>query len=39
MELRSTRRIVTGHDAKGKAVVLFDASMQRPSNAAPAATA
>jgi quercetin dioxygenase-like cupin family protein len=25
MELRSTRRIVTGHDTKGKAVVLFDA--------------
>jgi mannose-6-phosphate isomerase-like protein (cupin superfamily) len=24
MELRSTRRIVTGHDARGKAVVLFD---------------
>jgi mannose-6-phosphate isomerase-like protein (cupin superfamily) len=24
MELRSTRRIVTGHDAQGKAVVLFD---------------
>ena len=24
MEMRSTRRIVTGHDARGKAVVLFD---------------
>ena len=24
MELKSTRRIVTGHDAQGKAVVLFD---------------
>jgi len=24
MELKSTRRVVTGHDAKGKAVVLFD---------------
>ncbi len=35
MELRSTRRIVTGHDAKGKAVVLFDgalAAQQRGSN-------
>ncbi len=35
MELRSTRRIVTGHDAKGKAVVLFDgalAAKQRGSN-------
>ena len=28
MELRSTRRIVTGHDAKGKAVVLFDAPVK-----------
>ena len=28
MELRSTRRIVTGHDAKGKAIALFDASLQ-----------
>ncbi len=28
MELRSTRRIVTGHDAKGKAVVLFDAPIK-----------
>ena len=24
MELKSTRRIVTGHDAQGKAVALFD---------------
>jgi len=24
MEMRSTRRIVTGHDARGKAIVLFD---------------
>jgi len=28
MELRSTRRIVTGHDDKGKAVVLFDKAEQ-----------
>jgi mannose-6-phosphate isomerase-like protein (cupin superfamily) len=28
MELRSTRRIVTGHDAKGKAVVLFDSALR-----------
>jgi naringenin degradation protein FdeH len=28
MELRSTRRIVTGHDAKGKAVVLLDAAVK-----------
>jgi mannose-6-phosphate isomerase-like protein (cupin superfamily) len=28
MELRSTRRIVTGHDDKGKAVVLFDEAEQ-----------
>ena len=27
MELKSTRRIVTGHDAQGKAVVLFDAAL------------
>ena len=25
MELKSTRRIVTGHDAQGKAVALYDA--------------
>ena len=28
MATRSTRRIVTGHDAKGKAVVLFDGAQQ-----------
>jgi quercetin dioxygenase-like cupin family protein len=28
MELKSTRRIVTGHDARGKAVVLFDGPLQ-----------
>jgi mannose-6-phosphate isomerase-like protein (cupin superfamily) len=28
MELKSTRRIVTGHDAKGKAIVVFDATLQ-----------
>lgn len=28
MELKSTRRIVTGHDARGKAVVLFDGAQQ-----------
>jgi mannose-6-phosphate isomerase-like protein (cupin superfamily) len=28
MDLKSTRRIVTGHDAKGKAVVLLDAALQ-----------
>jgi len=27
MELKSTRRIVTGHDAQGKAVALFDAAL------------
>ena len=27
MELKATRRIVTGHDAQGKAVVLFDAAL------------
>ena len=27
MELKSTRRIVTGHDAQGKAVALFDAPL------------
>jgi mannose-6-phosphate isomerase-like protein (cupin superfamily) len=35
MEMRSTRRIVTGHDANGKAVVLFDdmvAAKQRGAN-------
>ena len=34
MELRSTRRIVTGHDAKGKAVVLFDAPIKAKQRAA-----
>ena len=33
MELKSTRRIVTGHDAQGKAVVLFDSAV--PAKAAP----
>jgi len=28
MELKSTRRIVTGHDAQGKAVALFDEPLQ-----------
>jgi mannose-6-phosphate isomerase-like protein (cupin superfamily) len=28
MELKSTRRIVTGHDSQGKAVVLFDSMLQ-----------
>jgi mannose-6-phosphate isomerase-like protein (cupin superfamily) len=28
MELRTTRRIVTGHDAQGKAVALFDGPLQ-----------
>jgi len=28
MELKSTRRIVTGHDSQGKAVVLFDSTLQ-----------
>ena len=37
MELRSTRRIVTGHDAKGKAVVLFDGAPSRQSSAAATA--
>ena len=34
MELKSTRRIVTGHDAQGKAVVLFDASLQAKQRSA-----
>ncbi len=34
MELRSTRRIVTGHDAKGKAVVLYDAPVQAKQRSA-----
>jgi quercetin dioxygenase-like cupin family protein len=28
MELKTTRRIVTGHDAKGKAIALFDTPLQ-----------
>ena len=28
MELKSTRRIVTGHDSRGKAVVLFESVLQ-----------
>ncbi len=35
MDMRSTRRIVTGHDSRGKAVVLFDnevAAQQRGGN-------
>jgi len=35
MELKSTRRIVTGHDSQGKAVMLFDstvAAKQRGAN-------
>jgi hypothetical protein len=27
MELKSTRRIVTGHDAQGRAVALFDSAL------------
>ena len=34
MELKSTRRIVTGHDAQGKAVVLFDAALQAKQRSA-----
>jgi mannose-6-phosphate isomerase-like protein (cupin superfamily) len=33
MELRSTRRIVTGHDADGKAIALFDAPVQAKQRA------
>jgi len=36
MELKSTRRIVTGHDANGKAVVLFDSSLQPKQRSAGA---
>jgi mannose-6-phosphate isomerase-like protein (cupin superfamily) len=36
MELKATRRIVTGHDAEGKAVVLYDAALQ-PKQRAPGA--
>jgi mannose-6-phosphate isomerase-like protein (cupin superfamily) len=28
MEIRSTRRIVTGHDAEGKAIALFDSQVK-----------
>jgi len=34
MELKSTRRIVTGHDAQGKAVALFDAPIQAKQRSA-----
>jgi mannose-6-phosphate isomerase-like protein (cupin superfamily) len=34
MELKSTRRIVTGHDAQGKAVALFDAPVQAKQRSA-----
>jgi mannose-6-phosphate isomerase-like protein (cupin superfamily) len=34
MELRSTRRIVTGHDAEGKAIVLFDSPLQAKQRSA-----
>ena len=34
MELRSTRRIVTGHDAKGKAVVVLDAPLKAKQRSA-----
>ena len=34
MELKSTRRIVTGHDAQGKAIVVFDAPLQAKQRAA-----
>ena len=34
MELKSTRRIVTGHDAQGKAVALFDAPLQAKQRSA-----
>jgi quercetin dioxygenase-like cupin family protein len=34
MELKSTRRVVTGHDAQGKAIALFDAELPpRPRGA------
>src|SRR5579862_5812445 len=36
MELKSTRRIVTGHDANGKAVVLFDSPLQPKQRSAGA---
>ena len=34
MELKSTRRIVTGHDAHGKAVVLFDSPLHAKQRSA-----
>jgi mannose-6-phosphate isomerase-like protein (cupin superfamily) len=34
MELRSTRRIVTGHDAQGKAIVVYDVPVQAKQRAA-----
>ena len=34
MELKSTRRIVTGHDAQGKAVALFDAPIKAKQRSA-----
>jgi naringenin degradation protein FdeH len=34
MELKSTRRIVTGHDAKGKAIVVLDAPLQAKQRSA-----
>jgi len=34
MELKSTRRVVTGHDDKGKAVILFDEPIQAKQRSA-----
>jgi mannose-6-phosphate isomerase-like protein (cupin superfamily) len=34
MEMKSTRRIVTGHDAQGKAVALFDGPLQAKQRSA-----
>jgi naringenin degradation protein FdeH len=34
MELKSTRRIVTGHDAQGKAIVSFDGPIQAKQRSA-----
>ena len=34
MELKTTRRIVTGHDASGKAVALFDGPLQAKQRSA-----
>jgi mannose-6-phosphate isomerase-like protein (cupin superfamily) len=34
MELKSTRRIVTGHDARGKAIVVLDAPLQAKQRSA-----